>query len=623
MKTAAGASDWVGINVAARAPRVLTVNMAGNGAPVMQHHSDYKLVSADYPAKAAEIVTLYLVGLGATSPAAATGAAASDGSPGKPLNAVADVSVKVGNESAEVLFAGLTPYLVGLYQVDFRIPPGVVAGTLPVTVTVAQATSQPNVTASCGEKEAQLLNTVNTAACATTGTSSFTLDREAFVTRFTTWYRWNANETSVGFTLRKGGQQVLQGNFLRGSCDPSQASWCAGETAVGQWWTAGQYDLTVNQARVCANSGSANQGFVTVFGAWKSAGAGAVVSATIGSSGGGVTNAGMTANVSPGAFNQPTVLNLSQISDSTPPAGGRVSEIYRLEPLPETVAAPITLTLQPVGTLPDTGKTFVFVKFEGEDDRGPMVLPATIQDGKIVATLPAMPPDSVAPTTSGKTGSTPAAAVDPSRLSSVIWAVGGVGEQASPSGKFLVHFPTGDIADYDLAEKVGDTMDEARAKLQATGIDVDRRKTTIDVYMYSFSGVQGRILIATPGTEGESETELWGKQGIGLSLNLDQIKGPRIGNSRAPRRLTKCSIFTRASTIHGDIGGGRPAARGCGCWMRPLHGSRRRWSPGVTTSRRTQKPLTISCTCTGSSMRRATRPRCNGTATARLCFSIT
>jgi uncharacterized protein (TIGR03437 family) len=524
VKTAAGASGWVSINVAARAPRVLTVNMAGNGAPILQHHADYKLVSADYPAMAGEIVTLYLVGLGATSPVTVSGAAAGDGSPGKPLNTVADVSVKVGNETAEVFFAGLTPYLVGLYQVDFRVPPGAVAGTLPVTITVAQATSQANVTASCGDKEAQLLNTVNPAACVTTATSSFTLDREAFVTRFSTWYHWNANETSVGFTLRKGGQQVLQSNFQRGGCDATQTSWCAGEIAVNQWWTAGQYDLTVNQPRVCANSDSANQGFVTVFGAWKAGGTGPIVSATIGPSGGSVTNAGMTVSVSAGAFNQPTVLNLSQISDSTPPAGGRISEIYRLEPLPGTVAAPITLTLQPVGTLPSTGKTLVFVKFEGEDDRGPMVLPATIQGGKIVATLPAMPPGSVAPAAAEKASETLAAVVDPARLASLIWAMGGVGEMASPSSKFLVHYPTGDIADYDLAEKVGPTMEEARTKLQATGIEVDRRTTPIDVYLYSFTGVQGRILMADTNTNGESETELWGKQGIGLSLNLDQIK---------------------------------------------------------------------------------------------------
>jgi len=525
VKTAAGASGWVSINVAARAPRVLTVNMAGNGAPILQHHADYKLVSADYPAMAGEIVTLYLVGLGATSPVTVSGAAAGDGSPGKPLNTVADVSVKVGNETAEVFFAGLTPYLVGLYQVDFRVPPGAVAGTLPVTITVAQATSQANVTASCGDKEAQLLNTVNTAACGTTATSSFTLDREAFVTRFSTWYQWNANETSVGFTLRKGGPQVLQGNFQRGACDASQSSWCTGEIAVNQWWTAGQYDLTVNQPRVCANSGSANQGFVTVFGAWKPGGTGPIVSATIGPSGGSVTNAGMTVSVAPGAFDQPTVLNLSQVSDSTPPAGGRISEIYRLEPLPGTVAAPITLTLQPVGTLPSTGKTLVFVKFEGEDDRGPMVLPATIQDGKIVATLPAMPPGSVAPAAEGKASETHAAVVDPGRVASLIWALGGVGEEASLSRKFLVHYPTGDITDHDLALKVGDTMDEARAKLQATGIEVDRRTTPIDVYLYSFTGVQGRILMADPKTNGESESELWGKQGVGLSLNLDQIKG--------------------------------------------------------------------------------------------------
>ncbi len=525
VRNTAGTTDWVTINVAARAPRILTVNMSGSGAPILQHHSDYKVVSAEYPAKPGEIVTLYLLGLGATSPAIASGAIAGDGSEGNPLNTVPGVTVKVGDETAELFFAGLTPYLIGLYQVDFRMPPGAVAGILPISVSVGQVTSQANVKASCGDRESQLLNIGNPAACNTTATSSFTLEREAFVTRFTTWYRWNTGETSVAFTLRKAGQQVMQANFQRGSCDPNQSSWCAGEALVNQWWAAGLYELTVSQPRVCANSGSANQGFVSVFGVWKAGGIGAVVSSTIGPAGGSLANAGLSVTVPAGTFNQPTVLNLSQASDSTPPAAGRVSEIYRLEPLPGSVSAPITLSIQPVGAIPATGKTFVFVKFEGEDDRGPMILNATTEAGRIVATLPAMPAGSVVPTANSKPGTTNSAVVDPSRLASLIWALGGISEMKSPSGKFIIHFPTGDIADYDLAIKVGETMDEARTKLEAIGIEVNRRSTPIDVYLYSFSGTQGRVLMADPDTNGESETELWGKQGIGLSLNLDQIKG--------------------------------------------------------------------------------------------------
>ena len=216
---------------------------------------------------------------------------------------------------------------------------------------------------------------------------------------------------------------------------------------------------------------------------------------------------------------------MSQESDTTPPQSGRISPIYLLEPLPGSVSAPITLTIQPVLPIPTTGKAFVFVKFDGEDDRGPMVLPASVVNGKLIATLPAMPAGSVVSTAANNTIGQHAAVVDPQRLASLIWALGGISEITSPSGKFLVHYPVGDSADQDLAEKVGVLMDEARLKLAATGIEVDRRTTPIDVYLYSFTGVQGGVLWAHSNTNGESESELWGKQGIGLSLNLDQIKG--------------------------------------------------------------------------------------------------
>ena len=41
----------------------------------------------------------------------------------------------VGSQTSNILFAGLTPGFVGLYQIDFQVPPGASSGNLVVTVT--------------------------------------------------------------------------------------------------------------------------------------------------------------------------------------------------------------------------------------------------------------------------------------------------------------------------------------------------------------------------------------------------------------------------------------------------------------------------------------------------------
>jgi len=54
----------------------------------------------------------------------------------------APVQCRIGNLDAEVLFAGLTPGAVGLYQVNARIPAGVTAGNaVPVVLIVSGITS--------------------------------------------------------------------------------------------------------------------------------------------------------------------------------------------------------------------------------------------------------------------------------------------------------------------------------------------------------------------------------------------------------------------------------------------------------------------------------------------------
>jgi minor extracellular serine protease Vpr len=54
------------------------------------------------------------------------------------------VTVTVGGENARVLFAGLAPGFVGLYQVNVIVPSGIAAADdVPVVLTEAGATSAP------------------------------------------------------------------------------------------------------------------------------------------------------------------------------------------------------------------------------------------------------------------------------------------------------------------------------------------------------------------------------------------------------------------------------------------------------------------------------------------------
>ena len=66
---------------------------------------------------------IYCTGLGATNPPAASGQASPVGI------AVNPVSVTIGGIPATVLYAGLTPGLVGLYQVNVVVPAGVSPGS--------------------------------------------------------------------------------------------------------------------------------------------------------------------------------------------------------------------------------------------------------------------------------------------------------------------------------------------------------------------------------------------------------------------------------------------------------------------------------------------------------------
>jgi uncharacterized protein (TIGR03437 family) len=90
-----------------------------------------------HPAAPGSIVTAYLTGQGPLGLPIPSGNAA----PSDPLiGAVAGISATIGGQNVEVTFAGMAPGLVGVFQVNLRIP-ALAAGDYPLAVGVGSAFS--------------------------------------------------------------------------------------------------------------------------------------------------------------------------------------------------------------------------------------------------------------------------------------------------------------------------------------------------------------------------------------------------------------------------------------------------------------------------------------------------
>jgi uncharacterized protein (TIGR03437 family) len=127
------ASNKVTVYVTPTAPGVFTLTQDGVG-PAAVLHADYSLVTQAKPAQTGETLQLFVTGLGAVTPAVPDGAAA----PSNTLSLVnADVAVFVDSQQAQVVFKGLAPGFVALYQVNFVVPTGVSSGLVYLDVSTA------------------------------------------------------------------------------------------------------------------------------------------------------------------------------------------------------------------------------------------------------------------------------------------------------------------------------------------------------------------------------------------------------------------------------------------------------------------------------------------------------
>ncbi len=127
------------VTVTSVQPGIFTVNSSGSGAGVVVS-ADGKLIDSSNPAKAGQVVVVYATGLGATSPAVKAGEASPSGTPAVVSQTV---SAFVAGAAGKVEFAGLTPGLVGLYQINLRIPENTAAGAA-VELYLTQGTVASN-----------------------------------------------------------------------------------------------------------------------------------------------------------------------------------------------------------------------------------------------------------------------------------------------------------------------------------------------------------------------------------------------------------------------------------------------------------------------------------------------
>ncbi|MBM3744364.1 MAG: hypothetical protein FJW34_01030 [Acidobacteria bacterium] len=136
LRTPAASSNELTVAVQAAAPSVFRSGVAGplTGLPTVFRVSNGQLVTLSNPIHPDEAIVIYATGLGRTWPAVEAGVAA----PADPLAAVTlPAEVDLGGVSLPVLYAGLVPGLVGVYQINAMVPTWAPAG-LEVPLVIRQ-----------------------------------------------------------------------------------------------------------------------------------------------------------------------------------------------------------------------------------------------------------------------------------------------------------------------------------------------------------------------------------------------------------------------------------------------------------------------------------------------------
>ena len=144
LRTPGGVSDNYNLTMLPAAPSIFRNSLAGSDTPIpaVIRAANNELVTVSNPVHRDDTLTIYLSGMGNTSPAVPAGTP----SPADPLPSVSIApTVTLGGVQLPVSFAGLTPGEIGVYQVNVsvnrRVNPGL---QVPLVITQSGNSSSVN-----------------------------------------------------------------------------------------------------------------------------------------------------------------------------------------------------------------------------------------------------------------------------------------------------------------------------------------------------------------------------------------------------------------------------------------------------------------------------------------------
>ncbi len=152
--TGAGSSTPRTIQINEFSPAIFTTNQQGTGQGWVLFANSLTAAAPagsipgvdSRPARAGEILTIYCNGLGPVDPPVADGNNTLD----RLRNTRTRPTVLVGNvpvPDGDILFSGLAPQFVALYQINFRMPSGAPAGdAVPIVIRIGGVDSSSRVT---------------------------------------------------------------------------------------------------------------------------------------------------------------------------------------------------------------------------------------------------------------------------------------------------------------------------------------------------------------------------------------------------------------------------------------------------------------------------------------------
>lgn len=126
LRTPGGVSNNFNLTILPTAPSIFRSELApGFTAPLVMRQANWQAVTPSNPIRQNDELTIYLTGMGKVNPEIPAGVPA----PGNPAPSVlTQPVVDIGGKGLEVVFAGLVPDQIGVYEIQVKVPWGTPKG---------------------------------------------------------------------------------------------------------------------------------------------------------------------------------------------------------------------------------------------------------------------------------------------------------------------------------------------------------------------------------------------------------------------------------------------------------------------------------------------------------------